>query len=180
MHLLAFTLETLNFAFGISAVHQPFYISICIWTLPMHHTTFISLSLRKLLKQLVSQNCSVVPVIVAHTYNMWVKYNLKTSSHIVWSGISRDWREKVKCFLYCRNVGTLVLAATYFYSDFFCCRYKCSWESLWDGPRNTSKREVNAREIEGWKPNFFCLFVCLSPGYLKKYCTDFHESLWKG
>ena len=25
-----------------------------------------------------------------------------------------------------------------------------------------------------------CLFVCLSPGYLKKYSTDFHESLWKG
>ena len=23
-----------------------------------------------------------------------------------------------------------------------------------------------------------CLFLCLSPGYLKTYCTDFHESLW--
>ena len=28
---------------SISAVHQPFYISICIWTLPMQHTMFISL-----------------------------------------------------------------------------------------------------------------------------------------
>ena len=28
---------------SVSAVHQPFYISICIWTLPTQHTTFISL-----------------------------------------------------------------------------------------------------------------------------------------
>ena len=27
---------------------------------------------------------------------------------------------------------------------------------------------------------FVCLSVCLSPGYFKMYCTDFHETLWKG
>ena len=26
---------------------------------------------------------------------------------------------------------------------------------------------------------FVCLSVCLSPGYLKKYYTDFYEQLWK-
>ena len=33
--------ETLELAFSISAVHQPFNISICISTLPTQHTTFI-------------------------------------------------------------------------------------------------------------------------------------------
>ena len=38
------TLETLDFTIRIgNTVHQPFYISICIWTLPTQHTMFISL-----------------------------------------------------------------------------------------------------------------------------------------
>ena len=36
------TLETLDLL-SVSAVHQPFSISICIWTLPTQDTTFISL-----------------------------------------------------------------------------------------------------------------------------------------
>ena len=38
------SLETLDHVFGISAVHQPFYISICIWTTGyLAHYTFIKL-----------------------------------------------------------------------------------------------------------------------------------------
>ena len=37
------TLETLDYTFRKLAVHQLFYISICISTLPTQHTTFIML-----------------------------------------------------------------------------------------------------------------------------------------
>ena len=54
--------------------------------------------------------------------------------------------------------------------QFNCCIQKCS-----HGPKNN---------LWLFLCIFVCLFVylfvCLSPVYLKKYCTDLHENLWKG
>ena len=46
--------------------------------------------------------------------------------------------------------------------------------------RGVTKVSSNTGQEVMFSPAFVCLFVCLSPGYLKTYYTDFHERLWKG
>ena len=53
----AYTLETFaSTKLSVSAVHQPFYISICIWTLPTQHTTFTSRSNWQLPLSIITHN----------------------------------------------------------------------------------------------------------------------------
>ena len=72
------------------------------------------------------------------------------------------------------SVGGLFVVTSFSIGKVFCPFYLKHYF-----PHSTS--EIVFYRFELLDNNFhLCLSACLSPGYLKMYCTHFHENLWKG